>query len=69
MTKVSKKPVIVYLWEFGDGTTGSGAKPTHAYATAGTYTVTLVMFSGMGSAFPGAGAGAGRTPGRSPSAD
>jgi PKD repeat protein len=57
LTTVSQKPVIVYLWEFGDGSTGSGATPKHKYATAGTYTVTLVMFSGVGSAFPGAGAG------------
>ena len=57
LTKRSNQPVINYLWEFGDGTTGSGAKPTHKYATAGTYTVTLVIFSGTGSAFPGQGAG------------
>jgi PKD repeat protein len=48
--------VTTYLWEFGDGSTGSGPKPTHAYARAGTYTVTAVLFSGVGSAFPGAGA-------------
>jgi PKD repeat protein len=57
LTKVSNQPVINYLWEFGDGTTGSGANPHHRYARAGTYTVTLVMFSGTGSAFPGEGAG------------
>jgi PKD repeat protein len=54
---VSAQPVITYLWEFGDGTTGSGQSPTHAYSQPGRYTVTLVMFSGVGSAFPGAGAG------------
>jgi PKD repeat protein len=54
---VSAKPVITYLWEFGDGTTGSGQSPTHAYSRPGRYTVTLVMFSGVGSAFPGDGAG------------
>ncbi len=30
-----------YLWEFGDGTTGSGVTTTHKYTTADTYTVTL----------------------------
>jgi chitinase len=54
---VSALPVITYLWEFGDGTTGSGQSPTHAYRRPGRYTVTLVMFSGVGSAFPGDGAG------------
>jgi PKD repeat protein len=54
---VSAQPVITYLWEFGDGTTGSGQSPTHAYSRPGRYTVTLVMFSGVGSAFPGQGAG------------
>jgi PKD repeat protein len=54
---VSAQPVMTYLWEFGDGTTGSGQSPTHAYRRPGRYTVTLVMFSGVGSAFPGAGAG------------
>ena len=54
---VSAQPVMTYLWEFGDGTTGSGQSPRHVYSRPGRYTVTLVMFSGVGSAFPGAGAG------------
>jgi PKD repeat protein len=57
LTTVSGKPVINYLWEFGDGTTGSGATPTHTYQRPGAYTVTAVLFSGVGSAFPGDGAG------------
>jgi PKD repeat protein len=54
---VSAQPVMTYLWEFGDGTTGSGPSPTHVYRHPGRHIVTLVMFSGVGSAFPGAGAG------------
>jgi PKD repeat protein len=54
---VSRKPVLNWLWEFGDGTTGTGRTPTHTYAAPGTYKVTVVQFSGIGSAFPGAGAG------------
>ena len=54
---VSAQPVMTYFWDFGDGTTGSGPSPTHVYSHPGRYTVTLVMFSGVGSAFPGAGAG------------
>ncbi len=56
LTTVSAMPVVTYLWEFGDGRTGSGASPSHVYAAPGTYTVTQVLFSGIGSAFPGAGA-------------
>jgi hypothetical protein len=56
LTNISRQPVTNYLWEFGDGSTGTGAAPTHSYATAGTYKVTVVEFSGIGSAFPGFGA-------------
>jgi hypothetical protein len=56
LTRVSRKPVVNTLWEFGDGSTRSGANPTHMYAKAGTYKVTAVLFSGIGSAFPGDGA-------------
>ena len=33
--------VLRYAWDFGDGATGAGAAPTHAYAALGDYTVTL----------------------------
>jgi PKD repeat protein len=56
LTTISAQPVVNYLWEFGDGTTGSGPTPTHVHRRPGTYTVTAVLFSGVGSAFPGAGA-------------
>lgn len=38
---------ITYSWSFGDGATGSGANPTHVYAVAGTYTVTLIVNDGQ----------------------
>jgi PKD repeat protein len=28
---------VIYTWDFGDGTTGSGAVTTHVYATDGIY--------------------------------
>jgi PKD domain len=57
LTTVSGQMVMNYMWEFGDGTTGSGPNPTHTYDHPGSYTVTAVLFSGVGSAFPGEGAG------------
>ncbi len=56
LTTISRQKVTNYLWEFGDGTTGSGASPKHTYAKAGKYRVEVVEFSGIGSAFPGSGA-------------
>jgi chitodextrinase len=39
---------ITRLWDFDDGTTSSDATPTHAYATEGSYTVTLTVFDDGG---------------------
>jgi PKD repeat protein len=33
--------ITTYQWDFGDGSTGSGATTSHTYAEAGTYPVTL----------------------------
>ncbi len=38
-------PIVSYFWNFGDGTTGSGMKPTHAYTKSGSYTVTLLVLA------------------------
>jgi uncharacterized repeat protein (TIGR01451 family) len=40
---------IVYTWGFGDGQTGSGANPTHAYDAAGSYTAILTATNAAGS--------------------
>ena len=34
---------LTYAWNFGDNSTGSGAKPSHSYAVASTYQVTLTV--------------------------
>ena len=33
---------LTYAWDFGDGTTGTGASVSHAFATAGIYNVKVV---------------------------
>ena len=40
-TVLDPKDTITYLWDFGDGGTSTLQNPTHTYATANTYTVTL----------------------------
>ena len=35
--------IVAYDWDFGDGNTGTGAPPTHTYAVAGTYAVSLTV--------------------------
>jgi len=40
--------IASYLWDFGDGGTGSGVAPTHTYLSAGTYTVSLMVIDFAG---------------------
>ena len=38
--------IVSYAWLFGDGTSGTGATPTHAYSSAGTFTASLTVRDG-----------------------
>jgi PKD repeat protein len=40
--------IVSYSWDFGDGATGTGSIPSHAYSTYGTYTVTLTIIDANG---------------------
>jgi hypothetical protein len=42
--------VLTYAWDFGDGTIGSGATPTHQYAKAGSYTIKVLVNDSRGGA-------------------
>ncbi|WP_372769926.1 collagenase [Pseudoalteromonas sp.] len=39
----NESTIASYNWNFGDGTTSSEASPTHSYAVAGDYAVTLTV--------------------------
>ena len=43
-------PGATYAWDFGDGTSGTGAEPTHLFVADGEYTVRLTVSSADGTA-------------------
>ncbi len=40
-------PTPTYLWDFGDGSTSAATSPSHTYAGAGPYSVTLTASNGV----------------------
>lgn len=42
--------IASFTWDFGDGSTGSGDRPTHTYAAPGTYSVTVTVADNDGAA-------------------
>lgn len=40
--------IVSYLWNFGDGATSTGIRPTHAYQVAGSYNVVLTVTDDRG---------------------
>lgn len=43
---------LAYMWDFGDGTTGTGVSPDHVYQAEGRYFVTLVVDNGSTTSMP-----------------
>lgn len=39
---------LTYVWNYGDGTSGTGASVSHLYNTVGTFTCTLTAYDGRG---------------------
>jgi Tol biopolymer transport system component len=46
---------LTYRWDFGDGTTGSGIRPTHVYQAGGVYLLSLVVNDGHADSAHGVG--------------
>lgn len=40
--------IVDYLWDFGDGTIGTGESPTHTYTASGNYSITLTVLDEYG---------------------
>ena len=47
-TTMANPALVNWFWTFGDGGTSSAQNPTHTYAAAGTYTVTLLAATASG---------------------
>ncbi|MDD2228681.1 MAG: PKD domain-containing protein [Candidatus Cloacimonetes bacterium] len=46
-TDTSMEDIVVWNWEFGDGSTSSDQNPSHVFAAEGTYTVELSVSDGV----------------------
>lgn len=44
----STSGAIQYLWDFGDGSSGTGTSPVHIFSDTGTYHITLIAVSDQG---------------------
>ena len=45
---VSQRPIVSHAWDFGDGQTSTETNPSHTYATAGDFDVSLTVTDDQG---------------------
>lgn len=45
---IGRGEIVAFTWKFGDGETAAGPQPSHAYASAGTYSVRLRIVDSHG---------------------
>jgi PKD repeat protein len=69
LSEDSDGTITDYKWDFGDGTTGSGQKPSHAYSEENTYTVVLTVTDNDGARASCESTIAIETPNETPTAD
>jgi hypothetical protein len=50
-TEIESERIFNSIWDFGDGTTGSGVSVQHTYTTAGTFRVAHVLVDISGNSF------------------
>jgi uncharacterized repeat protein (TIGR03803 family) len=48
-------PITSWNWDFGDGSTSTAENPSHAYATPGTFSVSLIATTNLGLRLVGSG--------------
>ena len=65
-TDTSTNTPTAWLWDFGDGSSSTLQSPSHTWATAGPYTVSLTASNGVGPSVPAATVGITINPDTSP---
>ncbi len=50
-TDLSTGNIIIWYWDFGDGSNSSTTNPSHYYTTAGNYSVTLTVSDSLGTCY------------------
>ena len=52
LSTAGQSPIVIWNWDFGDGSSSQNQNPTHIYSSPGTYNVTLTVQAQNGSSDP-----------------